>query len=103
MLNLTASSRLSSSNVILKRVKIGQHCSPKSLYIGCFLQGVHYLTGFNSINLQTWTYKQYLMVFRHALNINQSNFYGANTPGEARLSGETAEMVLNSKINEAVP
>ena len=36
-------------------------------------------------------------------SINQSNFYGANIPGEARLSGATAESVFNSKIEETVP
>ena len=35
-------------------------------------------------------------------SINQSNFYSANIPSEARLSGATAESVLNSKI-ETVP
>ena len=36
-------------------------------------------------------------------SINQSNFYSANIPGEARLSGVTAESVFNSKIKETVP
>ena len=36
-------------------------------------------------------------------SINQSNFYSANTPGEARLSGATAKSVINSKIEETVP
>ena len=35
--------------------------------------------------------------------INQSNFYSANIPGKARLSGATAESVFNSKIEETVP
>ena len=35
--------------------------------------------------------------------INQSNFYSANIPGKARLSGVTAESVFNSKIAETVP
>ena len=35
--------------------------------------------------------------------INQSKFYSANIPGEARLSGATAESVFNSKIEETVP
>ena len=30
-------------------------------------------------------------------SINQSNFYSANIPGEARLSGATAKSVFNSK------
>ena len=34
--------------------------------------------------------------------INQSNFYSAYIPVEARLSGTTAESVFNSKIKEAV-
>ena len=34
-------------------------------------------------------------------SINQSNFYSANIPGEARLSGATAKSVFNSKIDEA--
>ena len=34
-------------------------------------------------------------------SINQSNFYSANIPGEARLSGATAKSVLNSKILES--
>ena len=33
----------------------------------------------------------------------QSNFYSANIPGEARLSGATAKSVFNSKIEETVP
>ena len=33
----------------------------------------------------------------------RSNFYSANIPGEARLSGSTAESVFSSKIDEAVP
>ena len=33
----------------------------------------------------------------------QSNFYSANIPGEARLSGATAESVLDSNIKETVP
>ena len=37
------------------------------------------------------------------LYINQSNFYTTNIPGEARLSGTTAESVFNSKIEETVP
>ena len=36
-------------------------------------------------------------------SINQSNFYSANIPGEARLSGATAKSVFNSKIEETVP
>ena len=35
--------------------------------------------------------------------INQSNFYGANIPGRARLSGVTTKSVFKSKIDEAVP
>ena len=35
--------------------------------------------------------------------VNQSNFYGANIPGEAKLSGATAKSVFNSKIEETVP
>ena len=35
-------------------------------------------------------------------SINQSNFYSANIPGEARLSGATAKAVFNSKIEETV-
>ena len=34
---------------------------------------------------------------------NQSNFYSANIPYEARLSGVTAKSVFNSKIEETVP
>ena len=33
-------------------------------------------------------------------SINQSNFYSANIPGKARLSGATAKSVFNSKIEE---
>ena len=36
-------------------------------------------------------------------SINQSEFYSANIPGEARLSGVTAKSVFNSKIEETVP
>ena len=35
--------------------------------------------------------------------INQTNFYSANIPSIARLSGVIAESVLNSKIDQAVP
>ena len=37
------------------------------------------------------------------LEINQSNFYSANIPGEARLGGATAKSVFNSKIEETFP
>ena len=36
-------------------------------------------------------------------SINQSNFYSANMPGEARLKDVTAESVFNSEIEETVP
>ena len=36
-------------------------------------------------------------------SINQSNFYSANIPSVAWLSGVTSKSVLNSKIDEAVP
>ena len=36
-------------------------------------------------------------------SINQSNFYSANIPGVARLSGARSKSVLNSKIDEAAP
>ena len=36
-------------------------------------------------------------------SINQSNFYSANIPGDARLSGATAKLEFNSKIEEIVP
>ena len=36
-------------------------------------------------------------------SINQSNFYSANIPSEARLSGTTAKSVFNSNIEETVP
>ena len=36
-------------------------------------------------------------------SINQSKLYSANIPGEARLSGATAQSVFNSKIEETVP
>ena len=36
-------------------------------------------------------------------SISQSNFYGANIPGKAKLSGATAESVFNSKIKETIP
>ena len=47
------------------------------------------------------------LIFREGLSkqcqsINQSNFYCANIPGEARLSGATAELVFNSKMEETV-
>ena len=35
--------------------------------------------------------------------VSQSNFYSANIPGKARLSGATAKSVFNSKIEETVP
>ena len=37
------------------------------------------------------------------LSINQPNFYSANIPSVARLSGAASKSVLNSKIDEAVP
>ena len=40
---------------------------------------------------------------RTSASINQSNVYVAYIPGEARLSGATAESVFNSKIEETVP
>ena len=36
-------------------------------------------------------------------SINQSNFYSANIPDVARLSGMIAKSVFNSKIDETVP
>ena len=36
-------------------------------------------------------------------SINQSNFYSAYIPGEARLSGATAKSVINSTIEETLP
>ena len=37
------------------------------------------------------------------LSINQSNFYSANIPGVARLSGATARSVFKYKVVEAIP
>ena len=41
----------------------------------------------------------------HHINqsINQSNFYNANNPGVARLSGATARLVFKYKVIEAIP
>ena len=36
-------------------------------------------------------------------SINQSNFYSANIPGVARLSGATARSVFKCEVVEAVP
>ena len=36
-------------------------------------------------------------------SISQSNFYSANIPAIARLSGATSKSVLDSKVGEAVP
>ena len=36
-------------------------------------------------------------------SINQSNFYSANIPGEARLRGAIPKSVFNSKIEETIP
>ena len=47
--------------------------------------------------------KQAILQDKFNQSINQSNFYCVNIPGEARLSGETAESVFNSKIKETVP
>ena len=38
-----------------------------------------------------------------AISINQSNFYSAYIPGEARFSGATAKSVFDSKIEETIP
>ena len=35
--------------------------------------------------------------------INQSNFYSANIPSVARLSGATARLVFKYKVVEAIP
>ena len=43
------------------------------------------------------------MVASENVLINQSNFYSANIPGEARLSGVAAKSMFNSKIEETVP
>ena len=51
------------------------------------------------------------VVYQHAYgnltknnqSINQSNFYSANIPSVARLTGATAESLFNSKIDKAVP
>ena len=37
------------------------------------------------------------------IKINQSNFYSANIPSDARLSNMTAASVFNRKIDETVP
>ena len=42
-------------------------------------------------------------MYHNIQSINQLNFHSANIPGEARLSGVTAESVFNSKIDGAVP
>ena len=42
----------------------------------------------------------WLYIFNQS--VNQSAFYSANIPHEARLSGATAESVFNSNINETV-
>ena len=36
-------------------------------------------------------------------SINQSNFYSANIPGVARLSGATARSMFKSEVVEVVP
>ena len=41
--------------------------------------------------------------FAQLHSINQSNFYSANIPGEARLGGATAKSVFSSNIEETVP
>ena len=51
------------------------------------------------VDQQLWL----LSINRSIKQINQSNFYSANIPGRARLSGLTAESVFNSKIDETVP
>ena len=38
-----------------------------------------------------------------ASTLNQSSFYSANIPDEAKLSDSTAESAFNSKIEETVP
>ena len=50
----------------------------------CDLEDCRYYNAFKSINQ----------------SINQSNFYSANIPSEARLSVATAKSVLNSKSTE---
>ena len=44
--------------------------------------------------VQNWYFKQ---------SINQSNFYSANIPGVARLSGATARSVFKCEVIEVVP
>ena len=54
------------------------------------------------------TFKKYLkthlfdLAFPPYQSINQLNFYSANTPGKARLSGPTGKSVFNSKSEETV-
>ena len=50
-----------------------------------------------------WCYKTAMIGDYIYQSINQSNFYSANIPGEARLSGATTKSVFNSKIEETFP
>ena len=46
-------------------------------------------------------YAHTAVLLMYIISINQSiNFYSANIPDEARLSGATAKSVFNSKIEE---
>ena len=53
--------------------------------------------------LVKWPSIQTLMIMASWQSINQSNFYSANIPGKARLSGATANQCSNSKIEETGP
>ena len=48
-----------------------------------------------------WTAK--MQPFRLYQSINQSNFYSANIPSVASLSGATARSVFEYKVVEAIP
>ena len=44
-----------------------------------------------------------IVSIKTTVSINQSNFYSANIPGVARLSGATARSVFKYKVVEVVP
>ena len=73
--------RLSSLRILQYNAILGQ-------YLIC--------TAFGLISMQ-FSFISIAPLGKH-FRINQSNFYSANIPGEARLSGTTAKSVFNSKI-----
>ena len=57
-------------------------------------------TGHSYYEVEPESFKFHGVIYQ---SINQSNFYSANIPGVARLSGATDRSVFKYKVVEAIP